>query len=85
MNPTLTLTRTSHHYLSVIVKRKERGCETQYEMIALYYHCKDQAAGNTNGQAVAQVWCLISPTGSTIDSVTDPTPTTRGKPRLRFF
>jgi len=46
--------------------RKDGSTQLTYNGWPLYYFAKDQAAGDTNGQAVGQVWWVVSGEGNPI-------------------
>ena len=47
-------------------QRKDGSTQVTYNGMPLYYFFKDQAAGDTNGQGVANVWYVVAPDGKTV-------------------
>jgi predicted lipoprotein with Yx(FWY)xxD motif len=46
------------------ITRSDGGTQVTYNSIPLYYFAADKAAGDTKGQAVKNVWYVISPAGT---------------------
>jgi predicted lipoprotein with Yx(FWY)xxD motif len=46
------------------VQRKDGTMQVTYNGIPLYYYIKDQTPGSTAGQAVGEVWFVVTPDGS---------------------
>jgi predicted lipoprotein with Yx(FWY)xxD motif len=45
------------------VERTDGGTQVSYNDLPLYHYAGDEAAGDTNGQGISDVWWLLSPDG----------------------
>jgi predicted lipoprotein with Yx(FWY)xxD motif len=48
------------------VERTDGAAQVTYNDMPLYYFAPDEAAGDTNGQGVGDVWWVVSPSGDPI-------------------
>jgi predicted lipoprotein with Yx(FWY)xxD motif len=49
------------------VERTDGTTQVTYNDLPLYYYAGDEAAGDTNGQGISDVWWLLSPEGEPIE------------------
>lgn len=53
------------------LERSDGSAQASYADWPLYYFAQDQAAGDTNGQGVNEVWYVLSPAGEVIKKAPD--------------
>ncbi len=62
------------------IQRQDGGTQVTYNGWPLYYYAPDQAAGDTKGQGVGQVWYVVGPDGNAIKPASSSAPVATSAP-----